>query len=524
MSTESLHQIQQIAVIEIGTTAIRMAIAEGVAQGEIRTLEKLSIPVAIGNDTYLTGQISRPTIEKCVNVLLGYREKLREYRFSNSDNIRVVATSAVREAENTLAFIDRLYIATGWEIDVLDVAEVHRIIYQSIQSKKEKIAGFGQDRWVIVEVGGGNTEYLQMQHGEIELSNAFRLGSLRLRSLLKKYHTPEAQWPRMLRSHAQRALAETRLLHGNVPTKLLALGGEMRFFASIVRPESDPEKAIRVRLSELEQFTNDVLEQNVDEVATKYHLPLPDAETLGPALVANTELARALGVDHLYVISATLRDGLLREMIDRDVWSDELVNQIVRSATDVGRKFQFDQAHAQHVVRLAKLLFNQLEQLHGMDRRYELLLVLSALLHEIGLFIGTSSYHKHSMYLISNSELFGLSRNQLTFIGLVARYHRRASPKASHSGFANLKRKDRIAVIKLSALLRIAIALDSSRSQRIHDFECFIEKERLVITVPGLTDLSMEQLAIQQNGGLFQDTFGMKILLRGTQEEQRFWR
>ncbi len=524
MASDSLHQLRQVAVIEIGTTAIRMAIAEGTVQGKVRTLESLTIPVAIGNDTYLTGQISRTTIEQCVNVLRGYQEKLREYRLSDLENIRVVATSAVREADNTLAFIDRMYIATGWEVDVLDVAEVHRIIYQSIQSKRENITGFGQDRWVIAEVGGGNTEYLQMQHGEIELSNAVRLGSLRLRSVLKKYHTPEAQWPRMLRSHAQRALAETRLLHGEVPTKLLSLGGEMRFFASIARPESDPEKAIRIRLIELEQFTDHILEQNVDEVSRKYHLPLPDAETLGPALVANTELARTLKVDHLYVLSASLRDGLLREMIDRDVWSDELVNQIVRSATDVGRKFQFDEAHAQHVVRLAKLLFNQLEQLHGLDRRYELLLVLSALLHEIGLYIGTSSFHKHSMYLISNSELFGLSRKQLTFIGLVARYHRRASPKASHSGFTNLKRKDRIAVVKLAALLRIALALDSSRSQRIHDFECFIERQQLVITIPELTDLSMEQLAIQQNGGLFQDTFGMKILLRGTQEEQRFWK
>lgn len=524
MALDSLNQIRQVAVIEIGTTAIRMAIAEGVAQAEVRTLENLTISVAIGNDTYSTGQISRNTIEKCVNVLRGYQEKLREYHLTDLENIRVVATSAVREADNTLAFIDRIYIATGWEVDVLDVAEVHRIMYQSIQSSREKISGFGQDRWVIAEVGGGNTELLQMQHGEIESSNAVRLGSLRLRSLLKTYHTPDAQWPRMLRSHAQRALAETRLAQGNLPIKLLSLGGEMRFFASISRPEENADKAVRLRLSDLEQFTGQILEQNVDEVASRFHLSLLDAETLGPALVANTELARALKVDHLYVLPVTLRDGLLREMIDRDVWSDELINQIVRSAIDVGRKFHFDEAHARHVVRLAKLLFNQLEQFHGLDRRYELLLVLSAMLHEIGLYIGTSSFHKHSMYLITNSELFGLSRKQLTFIGLIARYHRRASPKSSHTGFANLRRKDRVAVTKLAALLRIALAMDSSRSQRIHDFECFVERQQLIITISELTDLSMEQLAIQQNGGLFQDTFGMKILLRATREEQRFWK
>lgn len=524
ITTESFEKVRQVAVIEIGTTAIRMAIAEGVTQGEVRTLENLRHSVAIGNDTYSTGQISRKTIEMCVGVLRGYQEKLREYRLTDPENIRVVATSAVREAVNTLNFIDRIYIATGWEVAVLDVAEVHRIMYQSIQSSKDKITGLGQDRWVIAEVGGGNTEYLLMHHGEIETSNAVRLGSLRLRSLLKKYHTSEAQWARLLRGHAQRVLAETRLSIGEMPVKLLALGGEMRFFISKTQGAPTSEKAVRLQLSDLEQFTEHILNQNVDEVVREFHISLPDAETLGPALVANTELAHALNVDHLYVLPVSLRDGLLRELIDRDVWSDELVNQIVRSAIDVGGKFQFDEAHARHVVRLAKILFNQLEELHGLSRRYELLLVLSSLLHEIGLFVGTSAFHKHSMYLIQNSDLFGLSRRQLTIIGLVARYHRRASPKSSHSGFANLRRKDRIAVTKLAAILRIAVAMDSSRSQRVHEFECLVDNQQLVIAIPELTDLSMEQMAIQQVGGLFQDTFGLRILLRKTEEVGKRWK
>jgi len=524
MTTDSFNNVRQVAVIEIGTTAIRMAIAEGTAQGRVRTLESLRQSVAIGNDTYLTGRISRKTIEMCVDVLRGYQEKLREYQITDPESLRVVATSAVREAENTLGFVDRIYIATGWEVEVLDVAEVHRIMYQSIQESREKLDGLGQDRWVIAEVGGGNTEYLMMHHGEIETSSAVRLGSLRLRSLLKRYHASEAQWSRLLRSHAQRAFSETHLSTGEYPVKLLALGGEMRFFISKTQGVLSSEKAVRLQLADLEQFTERILNQKVDEVVREFNISLPDAETLGPALVANTELARALKVDHLYVLPVSLRDGLLRELIDRDVWSDELVNQIVHSAIDIGGKFQFDEMHARHVARMAKSLFNQLERLHGLGRQYELLLVLSALLHEIGLFVGTSAYHKHSMYLIQNSELFGLSRRQLTIIGLAARYHRRASPKPSHSGFANLRRKDRVAVIKLAALLRIAVAMDNSRSQRVHDFECSLESKQLVITVAELTDLSMEQLAIQQIGGLFQDTFGMRILLRGVGGSARSWK
>ena len=520
MTTEPSQSVRRVAAIEIGTTSLRMAIAEGTPDGTIRPLEKLVKSVAIGEDTYSIGRISRETIELCVKVLRTYQEKLREYRLDDPHNVRVVATSAVREAENTLAFVDRIYIATGWEVEVLDVAELHRVIYQGVQTWRELIPGLAHDRWVIAEVGGGNTEFLLMEHGEILSSHAVRLGSLRLRSLLTIYNAPESRWPELLHSHARRALSENRLAQERgQPVKLLALGGEMRFLAEKLRDDDDPHTAVRIEFDQLRQFTDRVLGMNVDELVREFHIPLPDAEMMGPALVANTELAKALNADGVYVLPATLRDGLLRELIDRDVWSDELVSQIIRSAIDVGRKFQFDEAHATHVARLAKILFNQLDSFHGLDRRYELLLVLAALLHEIGLFIGTSSYHKHSMYLISNSDLFGLSRRQLMLIASVARYHRRTSPKPTHTGFSNLARDDRVAVIKMAAILRVALALDGSRNQRIHEVECKIDKQQLVITVPDHSDLSMEQLAMRQIGGLFEETFGLPILLRGKRRD-----
>ncbi len=118
------------------------------------------------------------------------------------------------------------------------------------------------------------------------------------------------------------------------------------------------------------------------------------------------------------------------------------------------------------------------------------------------------------MYLVLNSDLFGLSRKDRTLVSLVARYHRRASPKPTHQGIAALSRDERVAISKLAGLLRIAIAIDESRSQRITDFACRREKDRLVISVPNVDDLSLEQLAINQTGGLFEETYGLKVLLR----------
>jgi exopolyphosphatase/guanosine-5'-triphosphate,3'-diphosphate pyrophosphatase len=159
-------------------------------------------------------------------------------------------------------------------------------------------------------------------------------------------------------------------------------------------------------------------------------------------------------------------------------------------------------------------LFRALQAEHQLDSRYELLLYLSGLLHEIGLFVSNRSYHKHSFYLIINSELFGLAKQDMLVMALVARYHRRASPKPIHEGYNTLDRERRIAVAKLAAMLRVAAALDRSYSQRVDEIRVSRERSKLVIEVPDVDDLSLEQLALKQTGSLFEEIFGIPVLLR----------
>ena len=163
----------------------------------------------------------------------------------------------------------------------------------------------------------------------------------------------------------------------------------------------------------------------------------------------------------MLVSTGTLRDGLMWEMATREAWSDEFRKHIIRSALEIGRKYQFDEPHASHVAALSKLLFDALRKEHQLPPRFETLLTVAALLHDIGLFVSNRSHHKHSMYLILNSDLFGLSARDLQLVALVARYHRRALPRTTHEGYTTLDRETRVAVSKLAAILRVADALDS---------------------------------------------------------------
>lgn len=150
-----------------------------------------------------------------------------------------------------------------------------------------------------------------------------------------------------------------------------------------------------------------------------------------------------------------------------------------------------------------------------MDVRCETLLYTAALLYETGLFVGLSGYHKHSYYLIMNSELFGLNSLDHQLVAQIARYHRRAAPKPTHEFFARLDRDSRVIVSRLAGLLRVAVVLDHTGTQRIRDVECSIEKQRLVLTVTNLAgDLSLERMELRQKTSLFEDTFGLGVLLR----------
>jgi exopolyphosphatase/guanosine-5'-triphosphate,3'-diphosphate pyrophosphatase len=288
----------------------------------------------------------------------------------------------------------------------------------------------------------------------------------------------------------------------------------MRFAARELLNTWDPETLARIAVDDLDTLASDILSLTPEEVVRRHRLTFQEAETLGPALLVYLELSHLLSLNQVLISNANLRDGLLQEMVAADIWTDDFRKQIVRSAMELGRKYRFDKKHAIHVAKLCQSLFAALAKEHQLDDRAALILQIAALLHEVGSYVNQSSLHKHSMYLILNSELFGITMEDLTLVALVARYHRRASPRPTHPYFGSLDRDQRIAVSKMAALLRMADALDTSRSQRIDEIRCEIKRDRLVITVPGSADVSVEQLAMRPAQTLFEEIFGLRVFLR----------
>lgn len=506
--------LRTVAVIDIGSASIRMSVAQIGSRRSIQVLETLKRPVHLGMDTFTRGAIARQTVEECVEILRGFRQVLKEYGITDLSQVRAVATSAVREASNRQAVLDRIYSATGIEVEPIDEAVVNRLNYLSAQ----RLVRGERNRTghtLVADIGAGSTNLLVLQKNNVVYSHTHRLGALRVLKLLESYREPASH----LREILDNQVLELMELMGHSvrlgkSTRLLALNEAAALAAQRILKTPDPGALAEIPLARLEKLTKELLTLPADEQVKKYHLSFAQAETVGPTLLAYVLLAKQCGVSSITAASTSLQDGLLLESATEGVWTESFKRQIIRSALALGKKYDFNEAHARHIARIAQQLFRSLREAFGLNPRHELILYIAALLHPIGIFISNQACHKHAMYLIRNSNLFGLGEEDTNLVALVARYHRRAAPKLSHPEYQALDRDHRIAVSRMAAVLRIAIALESANRQRIRNFSCRIEENRLVICVQDVDDLTLELLGLKQHSDFFADVFGLSVELR----------
>ncbi len=503
-----------IAVLDIGATAIRMEVAEVDANGLTRTLEALSLPVGLGKDTFSAGRLRKETIEDCVAKLRRFRAVLDEYGIDDPRAVRAVATSAVREAENREQFLNRVLIATGFRVECPDDVELSRLAYFAVRNLLERSETPHPWNELVIEVGGGSTELLLIQDDRVTFSETYRLGSLRVREALDMRQINRARMRALLVRDIQRSLVQMRRdLPPTLPKRLIAMSGDARFAAAQLLPRWDQLELGRISAKAFAQFSERIIAMPAEEIARVYQMHIDEAESVGVALTIYAQIARAFEIREIGVPKIHLRTGLEIEMATRSLWTSDFVRQVENSARLIAEKFHVDLRHAGHVAALCDRLFTALRDEHRLDSRYGILLRIAALLHEAGLFVNSRNHHKHSMYLIQNSDLFGLTQEDILLVALVARYHRRSVPRPTHPFYETLNPERRMAVQALAAILRVADALDRGHTQRVSDVALTREADRMVLTVAGADDLTVERAALREKGDLFEAVYGAPLAL-----------
>lgn len=500
---------QLIAVLDMGASAIRLVVAEIAPDTTLRLVDEASRAVLLGRDTFAAGAIKPRTADAAVTALDGFRRLIDGYGVTR---VHAVATSAVREARNRDAFLDRLKARTGFAFDVINEAEESRLAFLAVRHSARGEPTFEGECTLLAEVGGGSTSLTLLRHGEPTQSGVYALGAIRLRQQLQLWKHPHSLQVVLLKRQIANVVDEIRL---ELPlpriTNVIAMGGDVRFAASQLQDGEGgpiPREAFLSFCAEIESLDE-------DQLVDRFRLNAGEAETLVPALLVYGTILSETSAECLVVSDASLRLGVLIEAAGGGrLNAGEFEGQVLASAEAVGQKYRFDAAHGRHVAHLSARLFDELRDEHGLSRRERLLLQVSALLHDIGIYIGLRSHHKHSQYILSASQIFGLSDEETAIVANVARYHRRGMPQQSHVPYMALDRQDRLIVDKLAALLRVANALDAEHLQKVQDVRLVSRQGSWLFEYDAAGDATMEQMAAAARADLLVETFGRQVSIR----------
>ena len=501
-----------VAAIDIGSSAIRLDIGEIDAQGKVRVLESLRHGVRLGKDVFVQGRVQQDTLRRCVTILKNYARLLAEYGVVQPEQIRAVATSFAREASNRDMFVDRVSTATGINVSVLEESEEARLTYLAVRDILEADGILEAQNVAVLEIGGGGTILLYLRNGKVTVAQSFTGGVLRTREMLE---AGGGAGPRLKGLFKAYALELVEQIQQSIPREkiaaLVVMGAGARFAAEKAAGEvqgADP-RVTRASVSRLTSLADKLAPLPPEVLVRRHKMTFQDATTVAPAVMTIAQIARALKVREVRIIQATLRDGLLRDMALREHRSEGFEEQVVYSAGMLAARYGADPAHYRNVEAASLALFDELEdehQLHGHER---LLLRCAAILHDIGIHVNARAHHKHSMYLIANSDLFGQTRHDKQKVAIESRYHRKAMPSPSHPEFAMLTLENRMRVAKLAAILRVADSIERMPRDVPRRLEFRREADRFVILVPDMEDLTMERLVLQTKGNLFADVFGL---------------
>jgi exopolyphosphatase / guanosine-5'-triphosphate,3'-diphosphate pyrophosphatase len=503
-----------VAAIDIGASSIRMDVAEVAPEGKLRILDSLKKGVQLGKDTFVAGILSEESIRAACDVLRDFKKIMDTYGVIR---YRAVATSAVREAANSDTFLDRILMSTGLDVDVIDGSEENRLTYSAVLESLRGGPDVSRGHTILVEVGGGSADVTLLSNGELLQSGTFPMGSIRLRAGVVAAAGSHAQRVRLLKAEIANIMTTVRrTLAIQEAVNYVAVGGDVRLAARLATGGSREQAIFVLPRGTFADFVDSVAKLAMDKLVRQYSLSYLDAETLVPSLLTYAQLLKETRAQEVIISDASIRLGVLLDLIPSTA-KDRLSNlshQILSAARSLGRKYQFDEGHAERVRTMAELLFESLRSEHRLGDAHRLYLQVAAILHDIGLFISSRSHHKHSQYLISQVDLFGLRRRELEIIANIARYHRRALPQQSHASFMALDRDERMLVSKLGAILRVANALDKEHSQKLADLTVAVDGDQLVLQSGNPADLTMERLALASRSDFFTQVFGKRIVLR----------
>ncbi len=500
------------AAVDIGSNSVRLKVAR-LQQGRLRSLHEDREVTRLGEGVFGSGFLTPESMADTVKVLRRFHRTTQQLVV---DSVRVVATSAMRDARNAQAFIEWVRSATGWRVEIISGVEEARLIHLGL------VSGPRVDQFptLMLDLGGGSCELTVSQGGHIRDAVSLPLGAVRLTNEFLRHDPPRKGELTRLRGFITREV--NRVVDRMNAAKIrsvIATSGTAAALAAVAS-HLERSKARQRNLVSRGQMTR--IAKRLARLAIQERRKI---EGIGPRraeiIVAGAtvyhELLERLHLNAFRYSPLGLRDGILAQMAadyDRTTRSGrQIESERWESIMHAVAHYRVDRKHALDVRDSATLLFSALRSVHRLPPEYREWLIAAAMLYEVGDFLNRNGRHRHTHYIISNSEILGFTPQQRRIIAAIARYLGKSKPAVDDGPMRLVDNSERADVEKAIVLLRLARALNLGRSRAVEKVRITVRDAEVKLTLfpRRRMGVDLEQWAVEKERDYFREVFGREL-------------
>ncbi|MDQ6997111.1 MAG: Ppx/GppA phosphatase family protein [Mariprofundus sp.] len=491
-----------VAAIDVGSNAIRMGVATRDADGMPRLIQRYREAVRLGHDAFTTGILSQQTMDDAVEAFSQFRRILDQQQIGT---YRATATSAMRDSKNGAELVKRIWDKTNIKLQLISGEEEARLVHYSISRRVDLANKFT----LLVDMGGGSVEITLCDNGEVIASQSFKIGTVRLLEMMGKggdFNTLLSEYLDGMRKKIREQIGKRKA------DLCIATGGNAGAIGELAHQLLATESLQQINRKELGILIDEISVLTFEERVRDLGLRPDRADVILPATMVFYEIMALAGAKKMVMPDASLLDGIILDMMDgeeRTFLSKR--NNLIAWTRSLKRKYHVDQKYCKHVARLSLALFDQMAATHKLGHLERLLLEVAALVHEIGMYIRVGGHNRHAAYIISVSPLLGLSKHEKALLAQVVRYQRKAAPSEAHRDFTCLSTENQAKAWQLSALLRLGIALNKERRNRVHNIYVETDHNNITLHLEGDGDLMLERWAALQTVDYIKQAFDRKL-------------
>ncbi len=497
------------AAVDIGSNSVRLKIAS-TSGGKLRTLHEDREVTRLGESVFRSGSFSPPAMEHTIAVLRRFYRAVQHFAV---DRVRVVGTSATRDARNARVFCDLVKSATGWKLEVISGLEEGRLIHLGVMSGTRVSA----DVVLLADLGGGSCELTLSRGGHIDHMVSLPLGAVRLTQEFLQHDPPKRKELKRLRQFVAEEIerVRSRFRAGEIRATIATSGTAAALHG--VWTYQHRRGSRTVPAAGLAAITAKLEKLSARERAALRGIGPRRAEIIIAGATVFTELLARLKLASLRYSPLGLRDGLLAQMAADYGRSPELRTRIATERSDailaLCQQYRVDLKHATQVRSIAEKLFASLAAVHRLAPEYREFIAAAAMLHEVGVFINRSGRYRHAYYVIANSDIFGYTPAERRVIAAIARYLGKGRPHPSHPAVRAVAGGERAGVPRAVALLRLAKALDQARRGAIEEVRVRRDGSTVKLLLRARRGAELELWALDKQRDFFREVFGHDLVI-----------